>query len=75
MVNSLIQIISGTIGSLGFALVFHAKNKVLVVGGIGGMLCGIIYVICQKYFMFSAFMSVLITSFCIAAYSELAIKQ
>lgn len=74
MVNSIIQIISGTIGSLGFALVFHAKNKVLVVGGIGGLLCGIIYVICQKCFLYSGFISVLITSFCIAAYSEIAAR-
>ncbi len=74
MVSSLIQIISGTIGSLGFALVFHAKNKVLLVGGIGGTICGFIYLICLKCFMYSGFISVLFTSFCIAAYSEIAAR-
>jgi uncharacterized membrane protein YjjB (DUF3815 family) len=74
MVSSLKIILAGTIGSIGFALVFHAKGKVLLVGGIGGMLCGIIYVICERELLYSGFISALISAACIAAYSEFAAR-
>lgn len=75
MVNNFMLILSGTIGSIGFALVFHAKNKVLFSDALGGIVCGIVYVVCRRMFLYSEFLSVTIASLCIASYSEIMARM
>lgn len=70
MLDNILFLIYGTIGSLGYAVVFHSKGKVLWGGGVGGLLCGIVYLVCTQLLHLDSFYTVLVAGAMIALYSE-----
>lgn len=74
MKDAIIEIIMGTIGSLGFGLSFNIKGKKLLFGCLGGTLAWTTYLII-KLLSGSEFLSYLIAAIAITLFSEfLAVK-
>lgn len=70
MINDLIQIISSTLGTLGFAIFFNTKKNRLIPATIGGILTIIVYLICYNDTK-NIFLSNLVGAVAITIYSEI----
>ena len=74
MKDAIIEIIMGTIGSLGFGLSFNFKGKKLLFGCLGGTLAWTTYLLI-KLLSGSEFLSYMIAAIAITLFSEfLAVK-
>lgn len=71
MIEILIQIVSATVGTFGFCLIFHIDRRHILVPTIGGGLCWIIYLILTRVAMLSLFPAAFLTSFFIGVYGEI----
>ncbi len=70
MTESLIQIVTAFLGSLGFALLFGLRRRYVLPASVGGMLSWGIYLLLSR-FLPSGFLSCLIASACAVLYAEL----
>ncbi|MGL4989830.1 MAG: threonine/serine exporter family protein [Sarcina sp.] len=70
MMNDLIQIISSTLGTLGFAIFFNTKKNRLIPATIGGVLTIVVYLICYNHTK-NIFLSNLVGAVAITIYSEI----
>ncbi len=69
--SALIQLLTSSLGSLGFALVFHSRWRHLVHAFFGGLLCWAVYLACQYYHASDVFVPSLLSSLCVAIYAEI----
>lgn len=70
MTRVFIQLATAFAGSLGFCLVFHLRKQLLLLAGIGSILCWSVYLIGENFFT-SAFVPCLIASGVAALYAEI----
>lgn len=70
MTQSLIQIITAFLGSLGFALLFGLRRRYVLPAAVGGMLSWAVYLLMSRLLP-SLFLSCLIASACAVLYAEL----
>ena len=68
--ESLIQIATAFLGSLGFALLFGLRRRYVLPASVGGMLSWAVYLLLSR-FLPSAFLSCLVASACAVLYAEL----
>ncbi len=68
--ESLIQIATAFLGSLGFALLFGLRRRYVLPAAVGGMLSWAVYLLLSR-FLPSAFLSCLVASACAVLYAEL----
>ena len=69
--NEWIQLVSGTIGCVGFALLFGIRGRQLVFSGIGAFLTWEVYLLAFKYVDPTVFVATLIAATFVAAYASL----
>ncbi len=69
--SALIQLLTSSLGSLGFALVFHSRWRHLIHAFFGGLLCWTVYLACQYYHASDVFVPSLLSSLCVAIYAEI----
>ena len=70
MTESLIQIVTAFVGSLGFALLFGLRRRYVLPAAVGGMLSWGVYLLLSRLLP-SDFLSCLIASACAVLYAEL----
>lgn len=70
MLETLIQIATAFLGSLGFALLFGLRRRYVLPAAVGGMLSWAVYMLLSR-FLPSAFLSCLVASACAVLYAEL----
>lgn len=70
----IIQIITGALGSLGFALLFGLKKRYLVSAALGGALGWGLYLLGEKLFDGDIFLACLLASAFCALYSEIVAR-
>ena len=70
----IIQIITGALGSLGFALLFGLKKRYLVSAALGGMIGWGLYLLGEKLFNDNIFLACLLASAFCALYSEIVAR-
>lgn len=70
MADSIIQIISGAIGTAGFGVLFNIRGKKLLFGTLGGLMAWTIYVICSLFIPNEAVIYLLV-SIITSLYAEL----
>ena len=70
MLETLIQIATAFLGSLGFALLFGLRRRYVLPAAVGGMLSWAVYLLLSR-FLPSAFLSCLVASACAVLYAEL----
>ncbi len=70
MTNIILQLISGMLGSLGFALLFGLKKRYLISAALGGLLSWGLYLLGLNFFD-NIFLSCLLASAFCAFYSEI----
>ena len=68
--TELIQILSGTVGSMGFAMMFNIRDKRLLLATVGGFLSWTLYLL-FNYLTSSEVFSYLVVSFIITIYAEI----
>ncbi len=68
--ESLVQLLTALIGSLGFALLFGLRRRYVVPAALGGMLCWGVYLLLSRV-LTSNFLSCLAASACSVVYAEL----
>lgn len=73
-IDMIIQIITGALGSLGFALLFGLKKKYLVSAALGGALGWGLYLLGEKLFDGDIFLACLLASAFCALYSEIVAR-
>ncbi len=73
MINIIIQLVTGALGSLGFALLFGLKKQYLVSAALGGFLSWGLYLL-GMYFCDNIFLACLLASAFCALYSEIAAR-
>lgn len=71
--NTVIQLLSAFVGSLGFCLLFHVTMKYTFPAALGGFLCWGIYLISTGIFDGIFFPSLMTSAFC-ALYSEISAR-
>jgi len=71
MKEYIIQIITASLGSLGFALLFNLRKRHLAIASLNGLLCWSIYLLCNNLFGLDIFFSTLIASVWTASYAEI----
>lgn len=67
--NDLIQIVMGTLGSLGFSVLFHVRGKKLFLAALGGGLSWALYLLLEAVLP-SEFTRYFLCSFFVAVYAE-----
>lgn len=70
MITYILQIVAAFIGSLGFALLFNVRQKLLFPASLGGILCWVVYLLCQS-FNAGIFMSSVITAMAVSFYAQI----
>ena len=73
MEEIIIQLISGALGSLGFALVFRLRANRLALAALGGLLSYGVYLLCE-YLIKDVFLSSMISSAFSALYAEIVAR-
>ncbi len=73
MINIIIQLVTGTLGSLGFALLFGLKKQYLISAALGGFLSWGLYLIGMHLFD-NIFLACLLASAFCALYSEITAR-
>lgn len=71
MKEIIVQLISGTVGSLGFSLIFNVGKKHLIPAALGGLLSWGVYLICNRLFDLDMLMSTVLASACSQIYAEI----
>lgn len=71
MQEMIVQLISGTIGSLGFSLIFNVGKKHLIPAALGGLLSWAVYLLCNRLFVMDMLMSTILASACSQIYAEI----
>lgn len=71
--NTIIQLLSAFVGSLGFCLLFHVSMKYIFSSALGGFLCWGVYLVSTGLFDGIFFSSLLTSAFC-ALYSEISAR-
>ena len=66
----IIQLITATIGSLGFALIFNVNRRLLIPASLGGLLAWGVYLLCTEVFALHLLVSNLIAGAFCQIYSE-----
>ena len=74
MMNVIIQLITGMLGSLGFALLFGLKRKYLLSAALGGFFGWGLYLLGEKLFNGDIFLACLLASAFCALYSEIVAR-
>lgn len=69
MTSYIIQVITASLGSLGFAIIFKMKRRHLVQASLGGGLTWLVYLLCV-YFKMNIFFSNLVATIFATAYSD-----
>ena len=67
--TEIIQVLSGTVGTFGFAILFNIRDRRLVFATVGGFLSWTLYII-FNYITDSEVLSYLLVAFLITAYAE-----
>lgn len=65
------QILLAFVGTLGFALVFNVRKRLIFPSSFGGLLCWSVYLLCVRFFAMNGFYSAFMASACAALYAEL----
>lgn len=65
------QLLTSSLGSLGFALVFHSRWRHLIHAFFGGLICWSVYLSCQHFYTSNVFVPSLLSSLCVAIYAEI----
>ena len=68
--TEIIQVLSGFVGALGFAILFNIRGKRLAAASVGGMLSWLLYIIINN-FIDNSVLTYFIVSFVISIYSEI----
>lgn len=68
--TEIIQILSGFIGSIGFAILFNIRGKRLLAASIGGLLCWLLYVLLNRSIE-NAVITYFVVSGMITVYAEI----
>ncbi len=71
MNNSVIQLLSGTVGALGFSLLFNVEKKQLIPSALGGFLAWGIYLLCMSVSGMGVMMATVIAAACSQIYGEI----
>lgn len=71
--NSIIQIVAGLIGSIGFAVLFNIHGKKLVAAGVGGGFAWLLFAVLNIYIVNEAICYFLV-SFVISIYAEICAR-
>lgn len=71
MKEMIFQLISGTVGSLGFSLIFNVGKKHLFPAALGGLLSWAIYLLCNRLFCMDMLISTILASACSQIYAEI----
>ena len=65
------QLISGTLGSLGFSLIFNVRKKYLIPAALGGLLAWGVYLLAIRLSGIDVLIATVIASVCCQIYSEI----
>ena len=68
--NTIVQLITGAMGSVGFGIIFHINKKYLPAAAAGGALGWLVYLLLSARGN-HMFVSMLAASFCVAVYAEI----
>ena len=68
--QQIIQLLSGTAGSVGFGLIFNLRKKYLPLVAAGGFLGWLVYLLCSRYIWEGVFLPTLAASFATAIFAE-----
>lgn len=71
MREMIFQLVSGTVGSLGFSLVFNVGKKHLIPAALGGFLSWAVYLLCNRLFDMDMLTSSMLASACCQVYAEI----
>ena len=74
MIDAIVQLITGMLGSLGFALLFGLKRKYLLSAALGGFFGWGLYLLGEKLFNNDIFLACLLASAFCALYSEIVAR-
>ena len=70
MMQTIIQLLSGALGSIGFGLLFHLNRRYLPAAGVGGLLAWLAYLLAAPA-VHGTFLANLVGGICAALYAEL----
>ena len=68
--TTIIQLITGAIGSVGFGILFHIKKKYLPLAAVGGFLSWLVFLL-GKEFWGNVFLPTLLAGFITDVYAEI----
>ena len=69
MMQTIIQLLSGALGSIGFGLLFHLNRRYLPAAGVGGLLAWLAYLLAAPA-VHGTFLANLVGGVCAALYAE-----
>lgn len=69
MMQTIIQLFSGALGSIGFGLLFHLNRRYLPAAGVGGLLAWLAYLLAAPA-VHGTFLANLVGGICAALYAE-----
>ena len=69
IMDKAVQLIMALLGSAGFAILFHLRRELMAVASFGGLLCWLVYLICEPV-MSGYFFPSFVASACGAFYAE-----
>lgn len=69
MTQTIIQLLSGALGSIGFGLLFHLNRRYLPAAGVGGLLAWLAYLLAAPA-VHGTFLANLVGGVCAALYAE-----
>ena len=69
MMQTIIQLLSGALGSIGFGLLFHLNRRYLPAAGVGGLLAWLAYLLAAPA-VHGTFLANLVGGICAALYAE-----
>lgn len=71
MKEMIFQLISGTVGSFGFSLIFNVGKKHLIPAALGGLISWAVYLLCNRLLNMDMLMSSVLASACCQVYAEI----
>lgn len=74
MMQTIIQLLSGALGSIGFGLLFHLNRRYLPAAGVGGLLAWLAYLLAAPA-VHGTFLANLVGGICAALYADGPVVQ
>lgn len=74
MYNAIIQLITAFVGSIGFALIFNVKKKLIITSAIAGFLGWGIYLLCSEVFAIGVLVANIFASAFCQIYAEITAR-